>query len=76
MSGDLTRADAERAVDEATRAVAALGHLAMAGVLHFEGEDVDVLRSGLSTAVAALTAAAGLVSYLGEMARRLPEGEP
>jgi hypothetical protein len=69
---DLTRADAERALEQVRHALGGLQHLAIAGVLHTNDSPAQPMCRLVST----FDAVGVLVDILGEWALQLPEVEP
>lgn len=69
---DLTRADAERAIEETKRALGGLQHLAVAGLL---GSIEDDLAPAMVRLVSIHSAAIALIEILGDSAQQLPWDE-
>lgn len=67
---DLTRADAEAAISVARRALDALQHVAIAGVLHDVGNDLGPAGDQV---LAIVMAHETVLRVMCEAARRLPE---
>lgn len=65
---DLTRTDAEHAIDHTLRALAVLNHLAIAGMLHADQANPTNMQSVIDSFEAAERA----VEALGDWALRLP----
>lgn len=70
---DLTRADARREIEETRRRLGVLNHLAIAGLLDSNPDD---LFTAMSDLVAFHQVALNLIDLLGKSALQLPEEAP